>query len=260
MARFLTTKEVEGEIERVIRGAQERLVLISPYLKLHQLVVERLGDAARRGVEIRLVCREGDLKDAQRAQLMALPRVQLFFMEHLHAKCYANERRLVLTSMNLYDASGKNREMGVSCEVGQELYRDAMAEAESIINNALPFHGAVRTRAQATSAPPAAKPASPRVVSARQATARSAVSAAPVARKVASSSSAVLKATKGRGYCVRCRCSIELNAERPFCLECFKAWNQYKNEDYAEACCHACGQRVEGISKRKPQCYKCWRA
>lgn len=153
MARFLTTKEVDtnrndkAKSERVIRGAQERLVLKSPYLKLHQLVVERLGDAARRGVEIRLVCREGDLKDAQRAQLMALPRVQLFFMEHLHAKCYANERRLVLTSMNLYDASGKIREMGVSCEVGQELYRDAMAEAESIINNASPFHGAVRTRA-----------------------------------------------------------------------------------------------------------------
>ena len=39
--------------------------------------------------------------------------IDVYFNEKLHAKCYMNEDTAIITSMNLYEASEKNRELGV---------------------------------------------------------------------------------------------------------------------------------------------------
>ena len=61
------------------------------------------------------------------AAACALSHAQLRYYEHLHAKCYVGEQALVLTSMNLYAASERNREMGVLLEAKQD--KAAFAEA-----------------------------------------------------------------------------------------------------------------------------------
>ena len=44
MAKFLTTSGINYVLEEIIKTARERLVLISPYLKLNTKVKELLGD------------------------------------------------------------------------------------------------------------------------------------------------------------------------------------------------------------------------
>lgn len=45
MAEFLTTTGVSAELEKVIKEAKQRIVLVSPYLKVNQRIRDLLTDA-----------------------------------------------------------------------------------------------------------------------------------------------------------------------------------------------------------------------
>src|SRR5438552_6769895 len=134
MAEFLTTHGTAFQIENVIAGARKRLTLVSPFLKLSKTLAERLQDAARRGVKITIVFGKEELEHEQEVLLVGLAGARLYFLPNLHAKCYFNEDRMVITSMNMYEFSEKhNREMGVLLKVGEPGYADALREVDSII-------------------------------------------------------------------------------------------------------------------------------
>ena len=42
MAKFLTTSVVTHEVENIIKEAKKKLVLISPYLQINKMLLERL--------------------------------------------------------------------------------------------------------------------------------------------------------------------------------------------------------------------------
>ena len=227
MATFLTTRNIESAIENLIKTARFKLLFVTPFIHMHPMLIERLTDAAARGVSIDIVCRQKDLKDAQRQKLMAIDHTTLWFMEHLHAKCYANESELILTSMNLYDASRKNREMGVLFSSTQRAYLDAMEEIASIMRSANRYEHASSSRHPA---------------------------AAPKARQGQ-------PPQRSAGCCIRCAAEIELNKEKPLCFSCYRAWARFKNEDYQESYCHSCAtQEAKAISFSKPECYQCWKS
>lgn len=136
MPQFLTTSGTSHLIEEVIIKAKTDLVLITPYLKLSRILFERLTEANQRGVRIRLVYGKSELHPNEQKQLDALTNIELFFLQNLHAKCYYNEKVLVVSSMNLYEFSEKNnREMGIllTQRDDEECFADALAEAHSIL-------------------------------------------------------------------------------------------------------------------------------
>lgn len=134
MAEFLTTHGTAFQIENVIAGANKRLTLVSPFLKLSKTLAERLQDAARRSVRITIVFGKEELEREQERLLEGLAGARLYFLPNLHGKCYFNEDRMVITSMNMYEFSEKhNREMGVLLEAGEPAYADALREIDSII-------------------------------------------------------------------------------------------------------------------------------
>lgn len=61
---------------------------------------------------------------------------------------------------------------------------------------------------------------------------------------------------KDAGTCIRCSSDIDYDTQRPYCLSCYKSWSRYKNQDYEESYCHACG-REKQTSMRKPECRAC---
>ena len=131
MVEFLTTRQVSGRIERIIRDAQKHLVIISPYIRAHQTIKERLEQKSRDGFDINLICREKDLKPREREWLQSMPFIKVSYLANVHAKCYANEHEALVTSMNLYDYSEVNNyEMGlsVSREADGELYNKVVKE------------------------------------------------------------------------------------------------------------------------------------
>jgi hypothetical protein len=59
------------------------------------------------------------------------------------------------------------------------------------------------------------------------------------------------------GQCIRCSKFIPYNMIKPLCLSCYKVWATFKNPEYLENFCHACGKPTENITMNKPYCDDC---
>jgi hypothetical protein len=155
----------------------------------------------------------------------------LYFLPNLHAKCYFNEDRMVITSMNMYEFSEKhNREMGVLLEAREPAYAEALLEVDSIIAAAEARSVEFGTHSRSTYRPTDHFP--------ERGSSRS--------------------HRRGSGVCIRCKMSIPLNPWRPMCGPCYDVWSAYQNPDYSEQWCHLCG-RPEETSINRPLCRTCYR-
>lgn len=135
MAEFLDTTAISYRLERLLKDAQQRIILISPYMKVRPRIRELIEDAVRRGVKVLVVYGKKEECDGA-DQLRRLSGVSVTYCKNVHAKCYLNEESGIITSLNLYDFSeAKNQEMGVffECEDDPDLFQQATEEAERII-------------------------------------------------------------------------------------------------------------------------------
>jgi phosphatidylserine/phosphatidylglycerophosphate/cardiolipin synthase-like enzyme len=136
MAKFLNTSATNYFLEELIKSAKDRLILISPFLKLNDRVKELLADKNRLKIDVRIVYGKSELQPEEIGWLKELTYVRTSFCKNLHAKCYLNEELCIVTSLNLYEFSQvNNNEMGVLIRRvdDAELYRDAYEEAQRII-------------------------------------------------------------------------------------------------------------------------------
>jgi hypothetical protein len=139
MAKFLTTSGVSHEVENIVKEAKKKLVLISPYIQINKMLLERLKIASAKGVQITFIYGKTELNLIEKKQLESIENLKLYFYPNLHAKCYFNEKLMVITSMNLYAFSEKNnREMGILINKVDdiEVFNDAVEEALSIVKSA----------------------------------------------------------------------------------------------------------------------------
>lgn len=226
MAEFLTTNGTSYHLEQIIMNAQKSLTLISPYLQISKTLFERLKDASNKGVRITIIYGKDELKPNEKNSLASLENITLFYFENLHAKCFFNESKMVITSMNIYEFSEKNnREMGVLIDSSSdnELFKKAVDEGRSIAQSSEPIPLTKATR--------------------------------KFTRKKPNQSDASLPS---RGYCIRCEERIAFNPEKPLCFSCFKTWSQFANPDYEENVCHRCGE-FQDTSVNKPECRNCYK-
>lgn len=234
MIEFLRTAGAIDRIERMIDDARERVVLISPFVKLTPQIAERLQEAGERGVAVTFVYgKTGDLAAAERTALEAVKGLRLRYYEELHAKCYFSERELVLTSMNLYQASRDNREMGVYVTADEAVYAEAVREAEQIVRHAVEKELGTRRPSRSGSRAPASRER-PRRGNGRE-------------------------TKRHRGHCLRCRSWIPLDPLRPLCDDCFDEWRRSDNQYSLERWCHDCGEASKTRYIR-PVCRKCYPA
>ena len=136
MAKFLNTSGTNYHLEELIKTARDRLILISPFLKLNDRMKELLADKDRLKIDVRIVYGKSELAPAEIEWLKALTYVRTSFCKNLHAKCYLSESACIVTSLNLYEFSMvNNNEMGVLIDrlSDVDLYRDAYEEAQRII-------------------------------------------------------------------------------------------------------------------------------
>lgn len=136
MAKFLNTSAVNYFLEELIKNAKDRLILISPFLKLNDRIKELLADKNRLKIDVRIVYGKSELQPEEINWLKELTYIRTSFCKNLHAKCYLNEELCIVTSLNLYEFSQiNNNEMGVLIRRADdvELYKDAYEEAQRII-------------------------------------------------------------------------------------------------------------------------------
>ena len=219
MAKFLTTRDTASEIEKIINNAQNRLVLISPFVKIPETLLQNLKVADSRKVKITLVYGKAELNPDERKKLEQLNNLSLYFLENLHAKCFFNEEYMVITSMNLYDFSEQNnREMGVlvSSKDDKDVFSEAVNEAKLMV-----------------------------YISEKEDLRR------PKTKSYSDK-------TKQNGYCIRCRKEIPYDLNRPLCLDCFRVWKKWGDTNYEEYYCHLCS-KTKLTTFEKPLCYSCYR-
>ena len=136
MAKFLNTSATNYFLEELIKNAKDRLILISPFLKLNDRIRELLSDKNRLKIDVRIVYGKSELQPEEINWLKELTYIRTSFCKNLHAKCYMNEELCIITSLNLYEFSQiNNNEMGVLLRRSDdtELYREAYEEVQRII-------------------------------------------------------------------------------------------------------------------------------
>ena len=248
MAELCTRKRCVAEIEEIVMGANERIVLVSPYIKADEDIVERLK---RNTEDVEVVVIYGKDKNQPQAKSLFEARgVKKIFVKDLHAKCYLNENKALVTSMNLYEYSqNNNEEMGVlvTRKDDEELYQgviklvkhwESIGEKQSLMQGLLRSVKAVME--------PETKAAGP--------------SKAGGNRAVAKIQSKRVAVPKG-GFCIRCGDDIVIDASdlKPYCRSCFgKRRRSRVSDKYQENFCHFCGEQHKTRLK-KPACLSCFK-
>lgn len=136
MPKFLNTSATSYFLEELIKSAKDRLILISPFLKVNDRIKELLEDKNRLKIDVRVVYGKNELQPEEINWLKELTFIRTSFCKNLHAKCYLNEEMCIISSLNLYEFSQvNNNEMGIllSRSDDAEVYRDAYDEAQRII-------------------------------------------------------------------------------------------------------------------------------
>lgn len=114
MAEFLNKKKLLEWIPKIIETAEKEVIIISPYIQVSEKIFSLLKDAEKRGVEITLIYKEGELSDKEKNKFNEIENLNLLYHSNLHSKCLYNEKYLMITSMNLYEYSQRhNRKMGI---------------------------------------------------------------------------------------------------------------------------------------------------
>lgn len=137
MATFLDTQAISNELMKLIKDAKEKIILISYNFKVNQQIQERLKTKSKIGTlsEIVIVYGRKELKQTEIDWIKEIQDLKIYEKTNLHAKCYLNEDRAIICSMNLYDYSQQtNIEMGIliTKEHDSEAYNQLIDEINNI--------------------------------------------------------------------------------------------------------------------------------
>jgi hypothetical protein len=267
MAQILPGNELNSEIEKVFEKAEETLILISPYIKLHHRFMDVLKTKQEKHkIQIIIVFgkNENDLTKSFAKQdfdfFQLFPNIEIRYEKRLHAKFYANERTQILTSMNLYDFSqDQNIEAGIKTSYNliraisnklnltaeRELDDEAWDYFERVIHNSdLLFKNV-----------PEYEPGFFGVIKKFQGV-KNEKNRMDEYYKDKSAKLIANEQIKDVGYCIRVGVEIPYNPKKPFCPTAFKTWSQFKYKNYPEQFCHRTGKRSYGkTSMAKPVLY-----
>jgi hypothetical protein len=273
MAKFLKGNELNSELEKIFDKAEESIILISPYIKLHNRIKSvlrsKLNDPQ---IEVTVVFgkNEEDLSKSMQEEdfnfLKEFPNIEIRYEKRLHAKYYANEKNAILTSMNLHSFSQDNNiEAGVLFTISDKVDNDAwdyfnrvIDQSELLFQRNAHFDKALfglskKYKESITAVDHLSDFFSnrPKYDSNERFKSRTVIkNTEPIQ----------LKATNKTGYCIRTGKPIAFNPKRPLCDEAYQNWLKFSNQDYEEKFCHFSGEPSNGeTSFSKPILKKNWK-
>jgi hypothetical protein len=262
MSTFLFGNSLNAAIENIFREATDKLVLISPYIKLHERLKSSLLNHIKKDkLQIVIVFGKNDDDFSKSMSIddieffKQFPNVEIRHEKRLHAKYYANNNSAIITSMNLYSYSQDNNiEVGILMEtkiLGNSLdseaynyFTEEVIEQSTVIFKKTPNYessmaGIIKKYTGSTI-------------------------------KIDDTSKVIINkkgeykqdssTSKQTGYCIRTSVKIPFNTDRPLCDEAYKSWKKYEDKNYSEKYCHFSGEPSNGqTSFSKPILQKNWR-
>lgn len=260
MAKFINGFKLNDELELILKEADERLILISPYIKLHSNFKDALKSKIQNyKLHITLVFgkSENDLTKSITQDdfnfLSQFPNIEIKYEPRLHAKYYANDFYSLLCTMNLYDYSQNNNiEAGILLErtiLGTissklEVYKTIDNEQHSyfetvIKNSSLLFQNIPITKGLLIKEYSHTENKIDKLTS-----------------LFTPKQTTFKEIAKHFGYCIATGVEISFNPEVPFSKEAYRKWS--KNKDEPQNYCHYSGEQTNEVSFFKPICRKNW--
>lgn len=140
MAKFLNTQSISSELKKLITEAKEKIILVSPYLKIHYEIKEHLISKSNDEImpEITLIYRKYLKEKPDFDWIKDTGNIKVYEKDNLHAKCYINENKAIICSMNLIEYSqDRSIEMGVliTKKDDEEAYHALIKENNNLMIN-----------------------------------------------------------------------------------------------------------------------------
>ncbi len=139
---LLETTAQSLEIETIISESMDFTIIMSPYLKINNRLKPKLADCFKRNNTNLIIFRDNELTKEEKKWLETFTNIILIPIRNLHAKCYLNEKKALITSMNLYDYSQiNNHEIGIrfSAKTNKEEYKNLLGLIKNIVKTDHPF-------------------------------------------------------------------------------------------------------------------------
>ena len=268
MAKFLQGNDLNSHLEQILDKAVTRLILISPYIKLHDRYLSTLKskiDSPK--LEITVVFGKNEENKSKSMQkedfnfFKEFPNIEIRYEKRLHAKYYANENSAILTSMNLYNYSQDN-----NIEAGILLNTTILGSlTDGLISNENTDKAAQDYFSRVIEQSDLMFERKPKCESKRLLATQKYISSETLKDDLSiyfdnlngksglrSSNS---KNPSGRnkdgeiplgGFCIRTGKKIPFNPDKPLSASAYKTWNKYADTDYPEKFCHFSGEPSDG--------------
>lgn len=295
MAKFFTGNDLNSELGKLFEGAEEQIILISPYIKLHDRYASTLRtkiDNPKLEIIIVFGKNEDDISRSMKQVdfnfFKEFPNIQIRYEKRLHAKYYASESAAIMTSMNLYSFSQDNNiEAGVMTKVSllgniASNFMTNVTGEDSFDNQAWTYFKRVIDQSDLlySKVPQFDKGTLGTGLNKKYLSSKIEVDTLsdfftdkPKYEKSNSRNSSyeskkvelcsppdnVLSSNFKTGFCIRRGISIPFNVEKPMSDDAFKKWKEFGNPDYPERFCHFTGEPSNGeTSVSRPILKKNW--
>lgn len=222
VTKILKTHQISAAVIELIEATKEYCYLVSPYIKMWQLLDRALGKASEQNKRITVIIRSGSEENAHVRKLLAYG-FEIVVLDFLHTKLYLNESSAIVSSMNLYDTSStRNHELAL--QLGKQETRKLKQEIiEQDLLAVPPVHHFAGKHT-------AAKKAEDQKMLAFQAELTS------------------------KGFCVVCNTKIDFDSSRllwPTIVRCKPCWAKLPFPDaphqFRIRCCHYCGEPLDSV-------------
>jgi PLD-like domain len=273
MATFLTGNDLTAQLENLFEYADEYIILISPYIKLHDRyasVLKAKKDNPNFKIIVVFGKNEDDFSKSMKQEdfnfFKDFPNIEIRYEKRLHAKYYANENSAILTSMNLYNFSQDNNiEAGVL--TNRKGILGSITSQDTLENDAAGYFQRVIEQSDLLFLK------EPKFESTMLGLSRRYTNSVIETDKLSDFFNNKLKAdtsfkkdtfipkqaTKQMGFCIRTGTQILFNPKLPMCDTAFQSWKKFSNNEYPEKFCHFSGEPSNGeTSFSKPILRKNW--
>jgi hypothetical protein len=246
MAQFVADEELVSALSSIIKDAREELILISPYIKLHDRIKDDLKNK-KEDLDLKVIVVFGkndddltkSLSTADLGFFTALPNIEIRYKKNLHAKYYANEKNALITSMNLHSySSNSNKEAGILTKT-PGLLKSLIKTGNSIDEDAYKYFANLLDSSNLffLKEPEFEEK-------------NFGFSVKHIGFKVDDHLPQCYKKTRN-GYCIRTGVEIPFNPKQPYSSSAYESWAKYKNSDYKEKFCHKTGKPSDGKTSMK---------
>lgn len=280
MSKFLTGNALNDAIEKTIWDAEEKLLIVSPYIKLDDHF-KKLFYKHEQNPDLHLMLvfgkNETEVKRSMSKEdfdyFKKFPNVSIVHVPNLHAKYYGNEFQGVITSINLYDFSFKNNiEFGVYSEQSfiNTFKKTADNEAWNTCFEIAESHDAVFIKRPIFQHKGILITKSRNYVGSKilldetdqfygmfkkqRPSGRKFIDFPPELDFEDNPGERPIREKEElpiHGFCIRTGTQIKFNPKQPMSSDAWKSWNKFGNPDYPEKYCHKTGMPSEGKTSMK---------